>query len=63
MIVEPEKYVEDFAKAVQIISPFMQSIMPRLTCTAPSVKSRTGKNRVVLNPSTPLDLIEYVLEV
>jgi len=38
--------------------------MPRLTCTAPSVKSKNWeKSGVVLNPSTPLDPIEYVLEV
>jgi len=35
---------------------------PHLHRTLCQIKE-LGKNRVVLNPSTPLDLIEYVLEV
>jgi len=39
-------------------------ITPRLTCTASGQIKELGKKAgVVLNPSTPLDLLEYVLEL
>jgi len=60
MIVEPEKYVEDFAGADHITVHAEHNASPHLHRT---LCQRTGKNRVSLNPSTPLDLIEYVLEV
>jgi len=58
------KYVEDFAKAGadHITVHAEHNASPHLHRTLSN--QELGKNRVVvLNPSTPLDLIEYVLEV
>jgi ribulose-phosphate 3-epimerase len=65
MIVEPEKYVEDFAKAgADIISVHAEhNASPHLHRTLCQIKEMGKQAGVVLNPSTPLDLIEYVLEV
>jgi ribulose-phosphate 3-epimerase len=65
MIVEPEKYVEDFAKAgADIISVMLNTMLPpilhRTLCQIRELGKQAG---VVLNPSTPLELIDYVLEV
>jgi ribulose-phosphate 3-epimerase len=65
MIVEPEKYVADFAKAgADIISVHAEhNASPHLHRTLCQIRELGKKSGVVLNPSTPLDLIEYVLEV
>ncbi len=65
MIVEPEKYVEDFAKAgADIISVHAEhNASPHLHRTLCQIRELGKQAGVVLNPSTPLDLIEYVLEV
>lgn len=65
MIVEPEKYVEDFAKAgADIISVHAEhNASPHLHRTLCQIKELGKQAGVVLNPSTPLTLIEYVLEV
>ena len=65
MIVEPEKYVADFAKAgADIISVHCEhNASPHLHRTLCQIKEVGKQAGVVLNPSTPLDLIEYVLEV
>ncbi len=65
MIVEPEKYVADFAKAgADIISVHCEhNASPHLHRTLCQIKELGKQAGVVLNPSTPLDLIEYVLEV
>ncbi|MGC9527075.1 MAG: ribulose-phosphate 3-epimerase [Limnospira sp.] len=65
MIVEPEKYVEDFAKAgADIISVHAEhNASPHLHRTLTLIKECGKQAGVVLNPSTPLDLIEYVLDV
>jgi ribulose-phosphate 3-epimerase len=65
MIVEPEKYVEDFAKAgADIISVHAEhNASPHLHRTLCQIRELGKQSGVVLNPSTPLDLIEYVLEV
>jgi len=63
MIVEPEKYVEDFAKGADHITVHAEHNASPSPAPHPLSNQRTGENRVVLNPSTPLDLIEYVLEV
>jgi len=65
MIVEPEKYVEDFAKAgADIISVHAEhNASPHLHRTLTLIKECGKQAGVVLNPGTPLDLIEYVLEV
>ncbi len=65
MIVEPEKYVEDFAKAgADIISVHAEhNASPHLHRTLGQIKELGKQAGVVLNPGTPLELIEYVLEV
>ncbi len=65
MIVEPEKYVADFAKAgADIISVHAEhNASPHLHRTLCQIKELGKQSGVVLNPSSPLELIEYVLEV
>lgn len=65
MIVEPEKYVEDFAKAgADIISVHAEhNASPHLHRTLGQIKECGKQAGVVLNPSTPLELIEYTLEL
>ncbi|MGA0198551.1 MAG: ribulose-phosphate 3-epimerase [Prochlorotrichaceae cyanobacterium] len=65
MIVEPEKYVEDFAKAgADIISVHAEhNASPHLHRTLCQIKELGKQAGVVLNPSSPLDLIDFVLEV
>ncbi|WP_088241440.1 ribulose-phosphate 3-epimerase [Calothrix rhizosoleniae] len=65
MIVEPEKYVEGFAKAgADIISVHCEhNASPHLHRTLCQIRELGKQAGVVLNPSTPLELIDYVLEV
>lgn len=65
MIVEPEKYVADFAKAgADIISVHCEhNASPHLHRTLGQIKELGKEAGVVLNPSTPLSLIENVLEL
>ncbi|MDA0673132.1 MAG: ribulose-phosphate 3-epimerase [Cyanobacteria bacterium] len=65
MIVEPEKYVEDFAKAgADIISVHAEhNASPHLHRTLGQIRELGKQAGVVLNPSTPLELIEHVLDL
>ena len=65
MIVEPEKYVADFANAgADIISVHAEhNASPHLHRTLCQIRELGKQAGVVLNPSSPLELIEYVLEV
>lgn len=65
MIVEPEKYVEDFAKAGadHITVHAEHNASPHLHRTLTQIKELGKTAGVVLNPSTPLELIDYVLDV
>ncbi|MGF1536768.1 MAG: ribulose-phosphate 3-epimerase [Elainellaceae cyanobacterium] len=65
MIVEPEKYVEEFANAgADIISVHCEhNASPHLHRTLTQIKELGKQAGVVLNPGTPLDLIDYVLDV
>jgi ribulose-phosphate 3-epimerase len=65
MIVEPEKYVADFAKAgADIISVHAEhNASPHLHRTLGQIRELGKQAGVVLNPSTPLELIEYVIEL
>ncbi len=65
MIVEPEKYVESFAKAgADIISVHAEhNASPHLHRTLCQIRDLGKQSGVVLNPSTPLELIDYVLPV
>jgi ribulose-phosphate 3-epimerase len=65
MIVEPERYVADFAKAGA------DHILVHAECSSTihihrvlgQIKELGKKAGVVLNPGSPLDLIDYVLEL
>ncbi|MFO0586630.1 MAG: ribulose-phosphate 3-epimerase [Polyangiaceae bacterium] len=61
MIVEPERYVADFAKAgADVISVHVEA-SPHLHRTVQQIKSLGKKAGVVLNPHTPEGAIDYVL--
>src|SRR5688572_10938354 len=61
MIIEPERYVEDFAEAgADFISVHVESSY-HLSRTLQQIRSLGKKAGVVLNPHTPPDAVEYVL--
>ncbi len=61
MIVEPEKYIDDFAKAGASIITVHQEACPHLHRTLQQIRAAGAKPSVVLNPSTSLSTIEEVL--
>jgi ribulose-phosphate 3-epimerase len=61
MIVEPEKYIPDFAKAGADIIQVHQETCPHLHRTIQQIHELGKKACVVLNPATPLASIEEVL--
>jgi ribulose-phosphate 3-epimerase len=61
MIVEPEKYIPDFAKAGADIIEVHQETCPHLHRTVQQIHELGKKACVVLNPATPLLTIEEVL--
>src|SRR5512137_1210302 len=61
MIVEPERYVEAFAKAGADLISVHAEVSPHLHRTLQAIRAAGAKPGVVLNPSTPLESIEYVL--
>jgi ribulose-phosphate 3-epimerase len=65
MIVEPEKYVEDFAKAGadHIYVHAEHNASPHLHRTLGQIKEQGKLAGAVLNPGSPLELIENVLEL
>ena len=65
MIVEPEKYVADFANAGadQITVHVEHNASPHVHRTLQQIRALGKQAGVVLNPSTPLNLLEYVLEL
>ncbi len=61
MIVEPERYVEDFAKAGADIIIVHQEVSPHLHRTVQQIK-RLGKGAgVAINPATPAGTLEEIL--
>ena len=61
MIVEPEKYIGDFAKAGAATITVHQEACPHLHRTLQQIRQSGVKPSVVLNPATPLSAIEEVL--
>lgn len=61
MIVEPEKYIEAFAKAGADTITVHQETCPHLHRVLQQIRAAGAKPSVVLNPSTPLFAIEEVL--
>src|SRR5262245_35849694 len=61
MIVEPERYVDDFAKAgADVISVHVEA-SPHLHRTVQHIRALGKKAGVVLNPHTPEEAIRHVL--
>jgi len=63
MIVEPEKYIEDFVKAGADQIIVHQETCLHLHRTLQSIREYGIKSGVTLNPATPPDMIEDVLEL
>jgi ribulose-phosphate 3-epimerase len=61
MIVEPERYLEAFAKAGADILTVHVEASPHLHRTLQQIRQAGAKPAVVLNPSTPLSAVEEVL--
>jgi ribulose-phosphate 3-epimerase len=62
MISDPDKYIEEFRKAgADIISVHVEAI-DHLHRSIQLIKSTGARAAVALNPATPLDVLEYVLE-
>ncbi len=62
MIVEPEKYIEDFVKAGADLISVQAETCPHLDRTIHQIKELGAKACVALNPSTPLNVLDYVLQ-
>ena len=63
MIVEPEKYVPDFAKAGADIISVQVEACPHLHRNLGQIKDLGKMAGAVLNPGTSLDSLEYCLEL
>jgi ribulose-phosphate 3-epimerase len=61
MIVEPERYVEAFAKAGADWVSVHAEVSPHLHRTLQAIRAAGAHPAVALNPSTPLSAVEYVL--
>jgi ribulose-phosphate 3-epimerase len=61
MIVEPEKYLQDFAKAGANFLTVHVEVAPHLHRVLQQIRDLGARPSVVLNPSTPLSSIEDVI--
>lgn len=62
MIVEPERYVEQFVAAGANTIIVHQEVSPHLDRTIHHIKNHAARAGVALNPSTPLSTLEDVIE-
>ncbi len=62
MIVEPERYVEQFAKAGASVLTVHVEASPHLHRTLQQIRAAGARPAVVLNPSTPVSAVEEVLD-
>lgn len=62
MIVEPERYLNDFAQAGADIIAVHQEACPHLHRTIQHIKQLDKKAGLVLNPGTPLSTLEDILD-
>ncbi len=62
MIVEPDKYIEEFAKAGADVLTVHYEACPHLHRTIQAIKAAGMKAGVALNPHTPVSLLEDVIE-
>ncbi|EOL50778.1 ribulose-phosphate 3-epimerase [Enterococcus caccae] len=63
MIVQPENYIEAFAKAGADIITVHEESTPHIHRAVQMIKAAGVKAGVVINPGTPLSAIEYVLDL
>ncbi|MBM7687368.1 ribulose-phosphate 3-epimerase [Enterococcus ureilyticus] len=63
MIVQPENYIEAFAKAGADIITVHEESTPHIHRAVQMIKASGVKAGVVINPGTPLSAIEYVLDL
>jgi ribulose-phosphate 3-epimerase len=61
MIVEPERYVEAFARAGADVISVHAEVSPHLHRTLQAIRAAGARPAVALNPSTPLSCVEWVL--
>src|ERR671938_248111 len=61
IIVEPERYVDAFAKAGADVVSVHAEVSPHLHRTLQAIAAAGAKPAVALNPSTGLEAVEYVL--
>src|SRR5512142_2395480 len=61
MIVEPERYVEAFARAGADLVAVHAEASPHLHRTLQAIRAAGARPAVALNPSTPLSAVEWVL--
>jgi ribulose-phosphate 3-epimerase len=61
MIVEPERYVEAFAKAGADVISVHAEVSPHLHRTLQAIRAAGARPAVALNPSTPPDAVEWVI--
>ncbi len=62
MIVEPERYVDDFVKAGAQIVTIQPEATLHLQRTLAQIRQAGARAGVALNPATPLDVLDYVLD-
>ncbi|CCJ34190.1 MULTISPECIES: ribulose-phosphate 3-epimerase [Caloramator] len=62
MIENPDKYIEDFVKAGADIITVHQEACIHLDRTVNLIKSFGKRAGVAINPATPLEVLDYVLE-
>lgn len=63
MIVEPERYLEDFADAGADILTVHAEASPHLHRTLQQIRGLGKRAGVALNPHTPVDVIAHVLDL
>ena len=61
MIVEPERYVDAFARAGANVISVHAEVSPHLHRTLQAIRAAGARPSVALNPSTPLSAVEWVL--
>lgn len=62
MIVEPERYVEAFAEAGADVLTVHAEVSPHLHRTLQQIRGCGVRAAVSLNPHTPIDVLDHVLE-
>jgi ribulose-phosphate 3-epimerase len=61
MIVEPERYVEAFAKAGADLVSVHAEVSPHLHRTLQAIRAAGARPAVALNPSTPISTLKWVI--